>query len=594
VNELTKSDFILGLECPFKLRYRKLRYPDKSRNDPMREFLARGGFMIEALAHAVLSVDDNVEFEKTLTAGRLSARIDAFLDDGSNAKLIEVKSTTVTSDDPSQFLTKDGSVKADYARYINDIAFQMLVARSAVPRRSLSAHLCCVNKTKTSTVASIFDRIELVERERGSGLDTPRAIYQGDTETLRSSHFLEVIDVTAIVNSRLPSIEEEATWLLDFLDGKHPEARPHRSVQPCKACEYRGSGLSPSGFTECWGVDGSEPMAIDLHYLGGTTSLIDQVDALRDGGKVLLRDLDVNIEQAGGVRAQARRRQIEAAQTDREIFVPSEAGALSECVFPLFFLDIETSAIPVPYSPGSRPYEQTVFQLSCHAIKTPDAVSLEHHEWLNLSAPYPNREFVHELRSLIGDHGSILTWSPYERTALREVRRQLEERGDMDDELADWVDAVAGLRGDGSSLGRIVDLSVVSRAAYAHPAMNGSHSVKKVLDGVWSSASHLWSHPWFAKYYLPGPDGSAIDPYEVLTINGATSGIELDSAADENVAVTNGVAAMEAYQELMFGPRRGDDAYAAKLRRALLAYCELDTAAMVMIWMHWHHLMSES
>jgi len=55
--------------------------------------------------------------------------------------------------------------------------------------------------------------------------------------------------------------------------------------------------------------------------------------------------------------------------------------------------------------------------------------------------------------------------------------------------------------------------------------------------------------------------------------------------------VNDGVAAMRAYQSLMFGPHRNDVAYADGLRNALLAYCELDTAAMVMIWLHFSELL---
>ena len=49
---------------------------------------------------------------------------------------------------------------------------------------------------------------------------------------------------------------------------------------------------------------------------------------------------------------------------------------------------------------------------------------------------------------------------------------------------------------------------------------------------------------------------------------------------------------MRAYKSLMFGPRRNDAADADGLRNALLTYCELDTAAMVMIWLHYSELLS--
>ena len=51
---------------------------------------------------------------------------------------------------------------------------------------------------------------------------------------------------------------------------------------------------------------------------------------------------------------------------------------------------------------------------------------------------------------------------------------------------------------------------------------------------------------------------------------------------------------MRAYQSLMFGPHRNDAEYAGGLQNALLAYCELDTAAMVMIWLHFIGLLKAS
>ena len=72
----------VGMSCPFKLLYRKQGLQTLKSHDPMLDFLAEGGFMIEALAHAVLSDQPNCEFESTIRDGRLHARVDALLDDG--------------------------------------------------------------------------------------------------------------------------------------------------------------------------------------------------------------------------------------------------------------------------------------------------------------------------------------------------------------------------------------------------------------------------------------------------------------------------------------------------------------------------------
>ena len=93
---ISKSDFKVGLSCPFKLLYRKQGLQTLKRDDPMLDFLAEGGFMVEALAHAVLSDQPGCEFEVTISKGRFHARVDALIDDGDEGiRLIEIKSIGV-------------------------------------------------------------------------------------------------------------------------------------------------------------------------------------------------------------------------------------------------------------------------------------------------------------------------------------------------------------------------------------------------------------------------------------------------------------------------------------------------------------------
>ncbi len=51
--------------------------------------------------------------------------------------------------------------------------------------------------------------------------------------------------------------------------------------------------------------------------------------------------------------------------------------------------------------------------------------------------------------------------------------------------------------------------------------------------------------------------------------------------------VREGAGAMRAYQEMLYGVSRHNEALKEQWRRLLLQYCELDTAAMVMVWANW-------
>ena len=70
---------------------------------------------------------------------------------------------------------------------------------------------------------------------------------------------------------------------------------------------------------------------------------------------------------------------------------------------------------------------------------------------------------------------------------------------------------------------------------------------------------------------------------EILELDGITDDIlERD---DEDMTISNGGAALTAYNKLMFCDGVMTDA----LRKALLRYCELDTMAMVFIWEFFNH-----
>jgi hypothetical protein len=56
---------------------------------------------------------------------------------------------------------------------------------------------------------------------------------------------------------------------------------------------------------------------------------------------------------------------------------------------------------------------------------------------------------------------------------------------------------------------------------------------------------------------------------------------------DDLDVVKNGPGAMLAYEHIRYGLAASDQAVCKSMRRQLMRYCELDTAAMVMVWKHW-------
>jgi len=145
----------------------------------------------------------------------------------------------------------------------------------------------------------------------------------------------------------------------------------------------------------------------------------------------------------------------------------------------------------------------------------------------------------------IGSEGTVYVWSTYELTMLRDVRRQMEETGHDDRELADWIDAIVSESGS-----RVVDLCALARQHYLHPDMKGSVSIKAVFPAVWRANPEVRGLACFRGLSHPS------DPYKALPA--------LPVGEDEDV-VREGTGAIRAYQDMMFGLARGGQVDAPSL-----------------------------
>src|SRR5204862_577568 len=103
------------------------------------------------------------------------------------------------------------------------------------------------------------------------------------------------------------------------------------------------------------------------------------------------------------------------------------------------------------------------------------------------------------------------------------------------------------------------------------------------LPAVWEDNEALHTNPAFSKYYRRSPGGMVANPYD--TLPALPFGNPEEEETEE--VVIEGAGAMRAYQEMLYGVSRHNDVLKEQWRRLLLQYCELDTAAMIMVWSHW-------
>jgi len=195
--------------------------------------------------------------------------------------------------------------------------------------------------------------------------------------------------------------------------------------------------------------------------------------------------------------------------------------------YPLYFLDFETFNPAIPPFDGIWPYQQIPSQYSLHFIESKGA-PLQHREFLGEEGTDPRRQLAERLCADIPPNVCTLAYyMSFEKTVIAELARAFP---DLSARLMNIRD-------------NIRDLAVpFQNGDYYSKELKGSYSIKYVLPALF-------------------PD----DP-------------ELSYKALEGIH--NGSEAMAAFADL---PRRTPEERAV-IRNQLLAYCKLDTLAMVRIW----------
>lgn len=196
---------------------------------------------------------------------------------------------------------------------------------------------------------------------------------------------------------------------------------------------------------------------------------------------------------------------------------------MNKLQYPLLFLDFETFMPAVPIFEGTRPYQHIPFQYSIHGQESAEA-QLTHKEFLAEHGFDPRKSLLDSLLKDTEGEGSILVYDALmERNVMNGLKNLFPE---FTIELE-------------QRLSRIVDLMEPFKARhYYHPGMNNSHSIKNVLHALHADLSYT----------------------------------DLD--------VSNGTMAMIEYEKLQ---TETDMFKALETRDHLLAYCKMDTLAMVKV-----------
>ena len=649
---LTKSRFKLGLDCPTKLYYTgKPEYPDKRKDDTFLEALAEGGFQVGELAKCyfpggvditernyepaleltnnLLANENAIIYEAAFKYENLFIRADIIEKKSSIINLYEVKAKSFKGNDSSEMLTKDGYLVAGWKEYLYDVAFQKYVVSHAYPDCSIRAHLILADKNTVATVNGLNQKFQLkrVEYDR-----TIVEIIGGTTKADLGDEILITVNVDNIVqaiwdggdSSERPSMSFEQTINLFSQKYERNEKIITAINKNCKDCEFdytpeeQAQGKL-SGFHECWKAqlhwtdsDFEEPLVFKLWNYRQKQKLLDEgIYYLKDIPKDHLGNV---VPEKDGSLSNGERQWIQiekVKQRDNTPYIDIDGlrRELESFVFPLHFIDFETSMVAVPFYKGRRPYEQTAFQFS-HHIVTED-LKIEHKgQYLCLDkGKFPNFEFVEKLKiQLETDSGSIFRYANHENSVLNQIMQQLEDSSPENvankQELIAFIKSIthgANHRGDRD----MIDLLELVKKYYYHPLMGGSNSLKYVLPAVLNSSEYIqnkYSQPIYGKnsevkslnfddgwvWLKKDNQGNIISPYKLLPQL-------FENIADENIEefmmrseIQDGGAAMTAFAKMQFA--QISDSERDSISKGLLKYCELDTLAMVMLWEYWNNL----
>jgi hypothetical protein len=608
---LSKSDFKVAQDCATKLYYKKNKYPSLKESNEYLQLLADGGYMIGKMAQLIypegieiagktddcikatedyLAQDNCVLFEPAIYINNKLIRIDILIKSGNSFELIEVKSKSYNND--ALLLAQQKNKKyfdSDWAPYLEDVTYQKIVLQEKFPQSKIDAYLLLPDQAKTTPIDGLIRWFQLKEVQQTATFRSVDVDFVGDEEQLRAGHILSKVDV----NSEVLKLENEIkqrvnnTFIPAVLENKRIETALNYD---CRNCEYKvkNKDFEKSGFDICWGSlslatnNKGEvvPHILELGQIGNINRLTNQVgciDKLIEQGKVVLKEIPTNLLYKKDGEPAYNGRPLYQITKEEEFLLPEFQSAIRDIKYPLYFIDFETSQMAIPYHANMRPYEKVLFQWSCHIIRKPGA-ELEHYEWINTEALYPNIEFAKSLKNLIGFEGTVLTWSSYENTQLKLLINIVEETELDEPELLRWLKHIAMLEKDGLTM--ILDMNMLALKYYFHPLMGGRTSIKVTLPAVLQSTTSTKIRNWLIGENLFGSteNNAIINPYDLLPK------IDIMEKAE---SVKDGSGAMRAYQDMLYGAYYDNAEIKQQYRDALLKYCKLDTLAMVIIWEHW-------
>lgn len=668
---LTKSRFKEALECMTKLYYTKKRheYADMQLENPFLEALAKGGFQVGELAKYYFTdnpvADDitinTLNYEQALaeTQSRLAKpgrvviaeaafkyqnlfiRADIVVKENNTLYLYEVKAKSADeeNEEPEAFLTKTGDkVNNDWAPYVYDLAFQKYVMAHCEysSNYTIKAHLILADKDAYASVDGLNQMFKIVKQADG-GFKV--VVPNGINRTHLGNEILKTINLDEVIarvwhEFPVPTDIADNISFVDFVNLAsnlyEADERSFTAIgKKCKTCRYVNKEENhdlKSGFLECWKNHTqyndellAKPLVTELW--GGKAGPVSFTQKLIDNNIYMLEDIREDLitptnpgdPQIGLLPFERRIMQVrKVRENDSSSYYSAEglAAEMKSWVYPLHFIDFETSMVALPFHQGLKPYQGIAFQFSHHVMHQDGTV--EHKGQFLATEPgvYPNYDFVRALKhELENDQGTIFRYHNHENSYLNMIAKQLETNPDAPADAATLIEFIRKITRRKVNKNYVygerdmVDLYELVMQYYYSPHAKGSNSLKQILPAIIIDSVYLRE-----RYGTNGIYGKKLavkslnfddhkwidsaknfDPYKTLppVFDNCNREI-LDELVKDFDEVGDGGAALTAYNYLQYAdvPQQ----QRTQIADALLRYCELDTLAMVMIVEGWREM----
>jgi hypothetical protein len=425
---LSKSRFAAGLQCPKRL-FLECYSPDLAEPaDISQQAVMDTGTAVGRLARQRFPGGRLIEEEYYQHAAAMTATT-AAIADGSVPAIYEAA------------FTFDGvRIRTDVLGRNADGTFDLVEVKSST-------------SVKAEHVPDVAIQLYVLD---GSGIAVRRAcllhidntyVYDGGSYDLERLFRLEDVSDQACAFVRMQVPNSLASMNEILLREQPPEVEIGRQCANPYQCEF---------YQHC--REGTPEHHIE--QLPRTTSGL--IQALLNAGILEIREIPEGFPGLSPAQQRVR----ECVVAGQPYVGPGLAAALDGAERPLHFLDFETFNPALPIYPGTRPYQVIPFQWSLHVQDS--AGNLSHYSFLHDGDTDPREAFVLSLLDAIEPQGTIVVYTGFEQSRLRELA----------DTFPQYSDQLMGL------CGRMLDLHAVIRDHYYHPGFHGSYSMKAVLPAV--------------------------------------------------------------------------------------------------------------